>query len=203
MKLKLLYLSIFLFLILYITINVFAQISSNIKIEQDSIKSGDNLLISISLFQFGSQKIQDLKVIYYITTPDELIISEGLQTIALQYQSSLVGNLYLPENLKGGGYTLFVQVIDPRTNKILSESSKKIFLTADVKTNKYNLFFYKVQNNKENVFAIILITISFFIFILVTYSQHRKYKNLRQEYKITTAHLINYIHKNQKRFSTK
>lgn len=147
-------------------------------------RAGDSIKLGIRILQPNYKITRDLIVKYYIKNKE--IISAGEQTIALQTQASLIGELTIPSDAKSGMHSIIAEVRLPNEDRILSRASKQLFV-------KENSFLEEVQLNKINTISLYIVLIALVIWGIIVQRQNRILKKIiRKEGKVNFKDIRRY-----------
>lgn len=96
------------------------DVSLNVPAKYKELKSGDELLFQLTLFNLGETGRVDVQLEYVVQNFKGEVITRSSETVAVETQASFAKTLVLPDNLAEGDYVIYLSV---RYNGSVASSS--------------------------------------------------------------------------------
>ena len=80
--------------------------------EFSTVKVGDNILFEIRLVDLEGDNLRDVEVHYSLLDNQGNRINYGIQTVAIQTQTSITASLNIPPAIEEGNYKILVEIYE-------------------------------------------------------------------------------------------
>lgn len=101
--------------------------------EYANAKTGEIILMGITLVKLGSHEIEDVTIDVFLRDGTEEKQRVSSETVALQTRTSLIVDVRISEEIKSKSFEVIIEATDTNTGELLGTATQRILLTDSLK----------------------------------------------------------------------